>query len=105
MGEEAQVAVVMFSSMFFKSKACTDELIAICEKDGLNRRVIPVFVGPMDMSSDFLGTEKKKKRDAAFIRTKISGNCIPPPDMGLFQDNWDANIEALIARIKELLPR
>ena len=103
MAEEAKVAVVMFSAPFFKSEACTEELIKICEKGGLSKRVIPVFVGPLDLSSDFLGSKKSQRRDAGFIRTKISGNCIPPPDMGLFQDAWDANLATLVGRVKELL--
>jgi hypothetical protein len=102
---EAKVAIVMFSENFFKSKACVEELTKICEESELSTRVIPVFVGHVNLQSNFLGTEtKQQKRDANFIRTKINGNCIPPPDMGLFQDNWDANIKALITRINEMMP-
>ena len=33
----------------------------------------------------------------------VQGNCIPPPDEGLFQDNWDTNVATLIARVNELM--
>ena len=79
------------------------ELCKICVTDDLSSRIIPVFVGEVDMRGDFLGTKKQQKRDANFIRTKISGNCIPPPDMGLFQDNWEENCRMLVTRVKELI--
>lgn len=72
--------VVMFSAPFFKSEACAEELTKICEKGGLSKRVIPVFVGPLDLPSDFLGPKKPQRRNAGFIRAKISGKCIPPSD-------------------------
>jgi hypothetical protein len=101
---EAKVAVVMFSEEFFKSESCVKELSKILEQtSGLAERVIPVFVGSVDMSAGFLGEKKSQRREAAFIRTMVSGNCIPPPDMGLFQDNWDANVALLIQRAKELI--
>jgi hypothetical protein len=101
----AKVAIVMFSPTFFKSEACVEELIKICTRSKLSRNIIPVYVGrvAMDDDSHFLGTAVEDMMNANLIRTKIDGNCIPPPDEGLFQDNWDANVAALIKRVGELL--
>jgi hypothetical protein len=46
---EAKVAVVMFSENFFKSEACVEELTKICEQPKLSTRVIPVFVGNINL--------------------------------------------------------
>jgi hypothetical protein len=59
----------------------------------------------MGCDDDFLGTSKQDKRTANLIRTKIDGNCIPPPDMGLFQDKWDANVATLVKRVGELMQK
>lgn len=104
---ETKVAIVMLSEAFFQSEACVDEMAAILKEPGLSKRVIPVFVSPIDMSkgSDFLGSSKSEKRQANFFRTKIDGNCIPPPDEGLFQDNWERNVELLSKRVGELMKK
>jgi hypothetical protein len=65
-----------------------------------HRFVGRVAMGKRDM---FLGESVDDMMNANLIRTKIDGNCIPPPDMGLFQDNWDANVAALIKRVGELM--
>eukprot|EP00039_Didymoeca_costata_P031973 m.36508 g.36508 ORF g.36508 m.36508 type:complete len:555 (+) comp9129_c0_seq2:144-1808(+) len=98
----SKVAIVMFSELYFQSDACTKEIIKICQHPKLSECVIPVFVGKFDINSDFLGSSKPQRRDAAFIRTIISGNCVPPPDKGLFQDNWDDNVALLKERVNQL---
>jgi hypothetical protein len=100
---KAKVAIVMFSPKFFKSKACVMELSKMLEQDALVEHIIPVFVGVVDLQSDFLGTSPAEMDEATWIRTMVSGNCIPPPDEGLFQDNWDTNVKRLINRVKEIL--
>ena len=103
---EAKVAIVMFSPAFFQSKACVDELKAICKEPDLSECIVPIFLGPVKMgkNDNFLGSSRAEKRSANFIRAKIDGNCIPPPDQGLFQENWDKNVALLISRIRELMP-
>lgn len=102
---DAKVAIAMFSAEFFTSEACVDELVKICTERDLSKRIIPVFVGSVGLgkSDDFLGTSKRDRMNANLIRTKINGNCIPPPDMGLFQDNWEANVAVLIERVREMM--
>lgn len=51
----AKVAIVLLSSSFFQSDACVRELCKICEQPKLNDRIIPVYVGSVDIGSDFLG--------------------------------------------------
>ena len=52
---------------------------------------------------DYLGAPFKRRKLENFIRQKIDGNWIPPPDQGLFQDSWAKNTATLLARIKALL--
>lgn len=101
---DAKVAIVMFSPAFFASEACVEELKAILKEPDVSKCVIPVFVAPVSMGKkdDFLESDKKLKKTANFIRSKIDGNCIPPPDKGLFQQNWDTNVALLIQRVHEL---
>ena len=52
---------------------------------------------------DYLGPPFKRRTIENFFRQKIDGNWIPPPDQGLFQDNWAKNTATLLARVKALL--
>ena len=52
---------------------------------------------------DYLGAPFKRRTIENFIRQKIDGNWIPPPDQGVFQDSWAKNTATLLARIKALL--
>jgi hypothetical protein len=97
----ATVAIVMFSPAFFQSDACVRQLSKICEKRGLQDRIIPIFIGPVDIESNFLGTKKSQIKEARFIRATISGNSLPDPRYGLFQDNWSANTTELLRRVEE----
>lgn len=101
----SKMAIMLYSKEYASSKACKDELVAIALQSatGLVDRVIPIYVGELDMQSNFFGKTKKMKQQATLVRTKISGNCLPPPDQGLFQDNWDANMEELTKRCKDLV--
>jgi hypothetical protein len=67
-----------------------------------HRFVGRVAMGKRDM---FMGESVEDMMNANLVRTKVDGNCIPPPDKGLFQDNWDANVAALIKRVGELMPK
>lgn len=97
----AKVAIVMFSPAFFKSDACVRELSKICETRGLQDRIIPIYIGPMDIEKNFLGSKKKQIKEANFIRATISGNCLPDPRYGFFQENWDENVEKLLRRVAQ----
>ena len=99
----AKVAIVIFSPAFFKSDACVRELSKICETPDLNDRIIPIYIGPMDLASDFLGSTKKKIKEARFIRATISGNCLPDPRYGFFQDNWPTNVKELLRRTAQFM--
>ena len=52
---------------------------------------------------DYLGTPFRRRKVESLIRQKIDGNWIPPPDKGLFQENWAENTGVLLARANALL--
>lgn len=97
----AKVAIVMFCPSFFKSKACVRELKKICGQSKLQDRVIPIFVGQLDLTANFLGETVEQIKEANYIRASIDGNCLPDPRFGLFQDNWSTNVKDLIKCIAE----
>jgi hypothetical protein len=99
----ANIAIVMLSKTFLKSSACLSELKAICRDDKFDdsSRIIPVYLDDVKLTGNFLGDEPTDIRAAAFIKGKL-GNCIPPPDQGLFHENFAANMKTLVARIKTL---
>eukprot|EP00041_Stephanoeca_diplocostata_P022437 m.535083 g.535083 ORF g.535083 m.535083 type:complete len:490 (-) comp22063_c0_seq3:135-1604(-) len=98
----ADVAIVMLSPAYFQSEACVRELCKICEQPRLNDCILPVYIGAVDLHANILGTSVPAQRRANFIRTTLSGNCIPDPREGFFQDQWDVNIRTLLARIAAL---
>ena len=62
---------------------------------------IPVQFGSPNTSGHFLGESVNEVQDANLIKLRLN-NWLPPPDRGTFQDNFEANAERLIARIKEI---
>ena len=52
----------------------------------------------------FSGTTAKSREQADFIRTMFTVNCVPPPDMGLFQgdgvQDFERNAGLLAAAIR-----
>ena len=67
------------------------------------KKIIPVCLEPIKMGKGFLGSTKEERRQASFIRAKLDGNYLPPPDLGVFQDNWAGNVQELIRRVKAML--
>ena len=65
--------------------------------------VWPAAPGNFLEHCDYLGAPFQRRKIENFIRQKIDGNWIPPPDQGLFQDNWAKNTATLLARVKALL--
>lgn len=96
-----------WDARYFKSEACVNELRAICKQFDSNR-IIPVMLGGCTMRGDFLGHCEflgkpfERKKIAGFFRGKIDGNCLPPPDVGVFQDKWATHVEQLITRVKQI---
>eukprot|EP01051_Picozoa_sp_SAG22_P000225 SAG22_NODE_4_length_44774_cov_362.122149_46_plen_431_part_00 len=100
----AKVGVVMLSEAFFKSGPCKEELLALIKK---GHPIIPVV---FDMSAHkamkgdtFLGTDPDSIEDANFLKTKMTGNSLPPPDQGVFQTNFDRNAAELVRLVKREL--
>jgi hypothetical protein len=101
--DTAKVAILMLSPEFFKSEACVSETEKILQKKGLKDRVIPIFLEPVSMDGDFLGTTTRQQQLAAFFRVNLAGNSLPPPDKGTFPNNYDTNMTDLTKRVIELL--
>jgi hypothetical protein len=101
--EDCEVLVLMLSKPYFKSHAAMDELQEACK---MNKPMITIYLEPVDITQEFLGTSTEQKRTAKFIRPFISGNCIPP-DQGLFQGRSAADFErnaATLVRVDALAP-
>jgi hypothetical protein len=99
---ESKCVVAMLSKSYFRSGACIEEILAACR---LRKPVIPIYVEPVDISGRFLGENYDQVKQANFLRPFLSGNCIPPPDQGMFQgehsDDFNKNLATLAAVIKE----
>ena len=100
----AKVGVVMLSEAFFKSGPCKEELLALIKK---GHPIIPVV---FDMSAHkakkgdtFLGTDPDSIEDANFLKTKMTGNSLPPPYQGVFLTNFDVNAAELVRLVKREL--
>ena len=66
-------------------------------------KIIPVCLEPIKLKKGFLGSSQKEREQSSFIRHKLDGNYLPPPDLGVFQDNWAGNVQELIRRVKAML--
>jgi hypothetical protein len=100
----AKVGVVMLSEAFFKSGPCKEELLALIKK---GHPIIPVvfdMTAHKAMEGDtFLGTDTDSIEDANFLKTKMTGNSLPPPDQGVFQKNFDVNAAELVRLVRQAL--
>jgi hypothetical protein len=100
----AKICVAMMSSSYFGSQACIDEIKAACSE---KIHIIPVFLEHADMRVGFLGPDEESIIRGNFLRTRLSGNCIPPPDKGFFQgsnaSDFKRNCRLLATEIKRVL--
>ena len=80
------------------------ELIALIKK---GHPIIPVvfdMIAHKAMKGDtFLGTDPDSIEDANFLKTKMTGNSLPPPDQGVFQTNFAVNAAELVRLVKNAL--
>jgi hypothetical protein len=99
---DCKVVVAMISKSYFKSAACIEEIEEACT---LGKPIIPIYLEDVDISGNFCGESFEEKKAANFIRPKISGNRVPPPDQGFFQgesaEDFDRNMATLSALIVE----
>ena len=51
----------------------------------------------------FLGADPDSIEDANFLKAKMTGNSLPPPDQGVFQSNFDVNVAELVKLVKRAL--
>eukprot|EP00035_Acanthoeca_spectabilis_P017385 m.362309 g.362309 ORF g.362309 m.362309 type:complete len:344 (+) comp16649_c1_seq9:5068-6099(+) len=95
-----RVAIVMLSQSYFRSKSCSDELIALLKS---NIKIIPVIVGSgvkKTMRKSFLGESPEQKMRANYIRARLTMNWLPAPqdNHGIFDDGMHS--DTLIATIR-----
>eukprot|EP00041_Stephanoeca_diplocostata_P029849 m.889377 g.889377 ORF g.889377 m.889377 type:complete len:1393 (-) comp23644_c0_seq3:3364-7542(-) len=98
----ATVAIVLLSPAYFQSDACVLELTKLCMSPMLSGRIVPLLVAPVDLDGDFLGSARKARNSAAFIRNVMCGDPIPDPKEGCFQDAWKRHTSALLDRVAQL---
>lgn len=97
-----QVIVLMLSSTYFTSTACVNELRAACRT---HKPIIPIYLEDVDIDTPFLGTTSSQIKAANFIRQRIAGNRVPPPNEGFFQGesaaDFKRNMKKLVDAIQE----
>jgi len=95
---EASVCIAMLSPEYFKSGPCKEEIYAAA-REGLT--ILPViFEKPPELKRGFFGKSDEDREKGNFVRQKL-GNWLPTPDKGLFQDNWAANLQELLAQVRK----
>ena len=84
------------SPAYLQSKACVREMIRACVE--LERtRILPVVIEKYDLKTAF-GTNGYH---TGLLKASI-GNVLPPPDKGVFEDDFEGNMRKLIDRIEEV---
>lgn len=97
---ETSVLLPLFSPQYFGSGPCTNEVLTGLKQSGL--AVIPINFGLPSMKGHFLGEGKDNIKKANLIKQRL-GNCVPPPDQGTFDDNFQANATALVKLVRDIL--
>lgn len=101
--KSCKAANVMLSPAYFQSKQCVQELGKL---DNLVHKIIPIVVGSgvgEALKTDFCGSSEVEKREANATRTLLTGNWLPPPERGTFQDAFDVHVEELVSVVKAML--
>ena len=52
------------------------------------------------MKKGWFGTTDEERERGNFLKHKI-GNHLPPPDMGLFQHDFNGNLEELLRQVRK----
>ena len=95
---ESDVCLALIGPDYFTSGPCKEELYATA-REGIT--ILPIiFETPPPMKKGFFGTSVDDREKGNFVKTKL-GNYLPTPDQGLFQDNWETNLAALLAEVKK----
>jgi hypothetical protein len=97
---EAKVCILILSPEYFDSGPCRDECSAVLKQKSVFP--LPVQFGMPDMSGHFLGETSEQVRMANLLNQRI-GNVLPPPDKGVFSDNFEQHAETLVRRVREKL--
>lgn len=105
----SRIAVVMLSPSYFESDACVKELTAICQQLD-SSCILVVHMEKTSMQGNFLKdcdqislSEHEKEQRSNYFRVAISGNMIPPPERGLFGENFAANVDTLVKRARQIM--
>ena len=95
---EASVCIAMLSPDFFNSGPCKVELYTSA-REGL--MILPViFESPPSMKKGWFGTTDEERERGNFLKHEI-GNHLPPPDKGLFQHDFNGNLEELLRQVRK----
>jgi hypothetical protein len=62
-----------------------------------------IYLEDVDIDGRFFGTSPEQIKTANFIRTKLDGNCVPPPDQGFFQGRGAADFQKNMERLVEVV--
>ena len=54
---------------------------------------------PPQLKKGYFGTSTEERERGNFVKQKL-GNWLPTPDQGLFQDDWAANLDELLKRVR-----
>jgi len=65
-----------------------------------DHRLIPISIAKFKINEAVLGGQS---RWTGYLKQMVgSRNVLPPPDQGVFEDNFDANMATLVTRIQEV---
>ena len=97
---EADVCIAMLSPGYFKSGPCKEEIYCAA-REGL--KILPViFETPPPMKKGYFGTSDDERERGNFVRQKL-GNWLPPPEQGLFQDDFARNLDKVVEQVRRHL--
>jgi hypothetical protein len=107
--DKAKVAVILLSDAYWQSKACVEELTKILQSSSI--KVVILRFDEWSFGGNFLktmkhqgcSTEEEQTDLCGFIKSKLDGNCWPPPDRGtgFFQGDFENNKAELVNRVQD----
>ena len=95
---EADVCIALLSPDYFKSGPCKKEIFCAARQ---GKHIIPViFETPPPMKKGYFGKSVDEREKGNFVLQEL-GNWLPPPEEGLFQDNFERNLAKCIEQVRK----
>ena len=92
-----QFVLLLMSPAYLQSKACIREMVRACAELSEPSRILPIVIEKYDLETAF----GSSGYHTGMLNATI-GNILPPPDQGVFEDDFDGNMIKLIERIRSV---